>query len=553
MRSGQDKKVPHRRDEMTMGTDSDQIRHYEDLVRSRRRGAQSLLIPAEHRVNWNDAPSKFNIPVNAARVPLSTGLNSKELRLGEVTLSTSHGSRFVSIEELSDFLFLTMGILRRKLAVNWSLNGRRIAAHLSTTYSRGTASGGGLYPVVIYFLLRDRIGLQPGVYQYDDAHHALARVRLGSFEPFMAAAINFPDADSSELLVVLTLRFWKSAFKYHNFSFQVATQDLGACIGSMEQVAHALGLSTRTIYWFRDRLISSLLGLDTDREAPFAILTVGKGNSTDKRKAFPSESLEGVSTDFLPNIRHKMYERSGRTFIPEMLLSVHKATLLEEVKRPILSPSLWPLTIPSASHKVISCDFGSLLVHRQTNWGMFRREPALKAEILERVLEFVAYGAHYNSDLYMRRVALPSLRIALIAQNVANLQHGVYDYHFEIARLSRRNEWVSRLSMQSIYSLLNQNIDQVSAVLVLVGRLDAVLSTLGGRGIRVMNAEAGMAAQRAYLATAAFSLGCSAALGFDAHQVSKILGLDNGAEIPVLLIFIGHRCDEVFAYDFTLV
>jgi SagB-type dehydrogenase family enzyme len=554
MHPGKGKKVPQLRDEMTMGTDSDQIRHYVDLVRSRRRGARSLLIPADHRVDWNDAPSKFNIRVDAARVPLSSSLNSKGLRLGEsVILSTSHGGRFVSIEELSDFLLLTMGILRRKLAVNWSVNGRGIAAHRSTTYSRGTASGGGLYPVVIYFLLRDRIGLQPGVYQYDDAHHALTRVRLGSFEPSLAAAINFPEADSSDLLVVLTVRFWKSSFKYHNFSFQVATQDVGACIGSMEQVAHALGWSTTTIYWFRDRLISSLLGLDNDREAPFAILTVGKPNSTDRRKSFPSASLERVSTEHIPSIRHEMYERSRRTFIPEMLLPVHKATLLEKVQRPVLPPSLWPLTIPSTSQQIIRSDFGSLLAHRQTTWGMFRREPALEAEVLERVLEFVAYGVHYNSDLYRRRVALPSLRIALIAQNVANLQQGVYDYNFENARLSRPNNWVSRSSMQSIYSLMNQNIDQVSAVLVMVGRLDAVLSTFGGRGIRVMNAEAGMAAQRAYLATAALSLGCGAALGFDAHRVSEILDLDNDVEIPLLLIFIGHRCDDVFAYDFTLV
>src|ERR1700722_16745243 len=167
-----------------MGTDSDRIRYYENLVGSRRRGAPSLLIPADHRVDWNDAPSKFNIYVDAARVPLSSGLNCKELRIGEsVTASTNHRNPFASIEELSDFLLLTAGILRRKLAVNWSLNGREIAMHRNTTYSRGTASGGGLYPVVVYLLLRDQVGSQPGVYHYDDAHHALTRLRLGSFEP----------------------------------------------------------------------------------------------------------------------------------------------------------------------------------------------------------------------------------------------------------------------------------------------------------------------------------------------------------------------------------
>jgi SagB-type dehydrogenase family enzyme len=226
--------------------------------------------------------------------------------------------------------------------------------------------------------------------------------------------------------------------------------------------------------------------------------------------------------------------------------------LLEEVRRPVLPPSLWPLSIPSIPHKIVSSDLPSLLMHRETNWGMFRREPALEAEVLERVLEFIAYGVQYKSDLYPCRVALPSLRIALIAQNIKNLEQGVYDYGFADAQLSRRNDWVSAWSLQLIYSLMNQNIDQVSAILVVVGRLDAVLTTLGGRGIRVMNAEAGMAAQRAYLATAALSVGCGAALGFDAHRIGEILDLDKNAEIPLLLIFVGHRCDEAFAYDFAL-
>src|SRR4029077_19813792 len=161
-------------------------------------------------------------------------------------------------------------------------------------------------------------------------------------------------------------------------------------------------------------------------------------------------------------------------------------------------------------------------------------------------------GVQYKSDLYPCRVALPSLRIALIARNVKNMEQGVYDYGFADSQLSRRNDWASRSSAQPIYSMMNHNIDQVSAILVVVGRLDAILTTLGGRGIRVMNAEAGMAAQRAYLATAALSIGCGAALGFDAHRISEILDLDKNAEIPLLLIFVGHLCDKAFAYDFAL-
>jgi nitroreductase len=100
--------------------------------------------------------------------------------------------------------------------------------------------------------------------------------------------------------------------------------------------------------------------------------------------------------------------------------------------------------------------------------------------------------------------------------------------------------------------LANHNVDQVSAILVLTGRLDAVLSTMGARGIRVMNAEVGIAAQRAYMAAAAFSLGCGAALGFDSQRISAVLDANDDLEIPLLLIFIGQRSRALIGYDFTL-
>ena len=537
-----------------MGNNIDAIRHYEDLVFSRRRGAPSALIPDDHRVNWSDAPSKFSIYPKSARVPLSDGLNFKELRLGKCkATSTTPCCEYVSIEELSDFLLLTAGILRSKLSVNWSLDGTEIAAHQRATYTRGTASGGGLYPVAVYLLLRDRLAMQPGLYHYDDAHHGLTRLRLGNFESLVATAVDHQRATSSDLLVILTVRFWKSIFKYHNFSYQVVTQDIGASIGSMEQVAHALGWNITVIYWFRDRLLSALLGLDFDNEAPFAVLTASKNTSRDDPKdklvaaASPDRSVQK-----LPDICHRIYERSRKTFLPEMLLRIHKETLLEEVSRPFLPASTWPLSLKSIQHKTMSANLCSLLTHRETSWGRFRREPALGDELLRQVLGFVAYGVQYNSDLYQCRVALPSLRIALIAQYVTNLPQGVYDYGFSDSRLTLRKKWACQSSLQPIYFLPNHNLDQVAAVLVVVGRIGAALSTLGGRGIRVMNAEAGMAAQRAYIATAALSLGCGAALGFDAHQISEILALDNGVEIPLLLIFIGHQCETAFAYDFPL-
>jgi SagB-type dehydrogenase family enzyme len=235
-----------------------------------------------------------------------------------------------------------------------------------------------------------------------------------------------------------------------------------------------------------------------------------------------------------------------------MFSQVHEHTLLEKVERPILEPSVWPLGTTSVPQESIAGDLCSLLAHRETGWGRFRCEPPLDDSVLKQVLGFVADGVHYSSDLYGCRVALPTLRISVIAQSVANLPRGVYDYRFSDSQLSLRKSRAHETSLQSVYFLTNHNVDQVSAVLVVVGRIDPVLKTFGGRGIRVMNAETGMAAQRAYIAAAAFSLGCGAVLGFDSYQIGRLLDLDDTLEIPLLLIFIGHQSQAAAAYDFAL-
>jgi SagB-type dehydrogenase family enzyme len=536
-----------------MENSSDEIRLYEELVHSKRVGAPNPLIPPDYRVNWLDAPSRFSMYLDSARVALSGGLNRRELRLGEPPESSvASNCRTVSLDEISDFLFLSAGVLRRKLVVNWGVEGSRVVANRGTTYSRGSASGGGLYPVAAYLVLREQLGL-PGVYHYDAAHHGLTRLRLGNSALAVAAALDYQDADSSDFWIVLTVHFWRNAFKYHNFGYQVVSQDVGANIGSMEQVANSLGWNTTVIYWFRDRLLCSLLSLDVANDAPFAVIAVRKNVCGVRRPdALPPAQESRSSSQDIPPIRQQLYERSHKAFLPEMLSRVHERTLLDDVHRPPLKPLVWKLGVSSRPQKSIVAELGAVLANRETSWGRFRREPPLDEEVLRQILGFVADGVHYNTDVYGCRVALPTLRISVIAQSVSNLPRGVYDYDFSDSGLSPRKSLTLSASLQSLYLLTNHNVDQVSAVLLLVGRLDCVLKTFGARGIRVMNAETGIAAQRAYMAAAAFSLGCGAALGFDSHQVTELLDLDETLEVPLLLVFVGNQSKSAFAYDFSL-
>jgi len=302
-------------------TDTDIVRYYQRLVQSRRIGSKSELIPADHRVDWNDAPSKFTIRTGTSRVWLPPPLSNESLMLGSRPSSAQSTAPYrIDLADLSDFLFLTTGVLDRRIRVNWNLDDKQISKFGRAVYGRGTASGGGLYPISPYLIVNSRMAIPEGVYQYDDAHHALSRVRMGDHTRAAAAAIGTSYTRSADLLVVLTARFWKTAFKYHGFAYQVLAHDVGACVGSMEQVGYSLGWQLRIIYWFCDQMLASLLGSETDREAPMIVLAINRSVRDAEDSTEPSSRVaNSARSRFLPRIQSQVYERSKRTFVPDLI------------------------------------------------------------------------------------------------------------------------------------------------------------------------------------------------------------------------------------------
>jgi SagB-type dehydrogenase family enzyme len=493
-----------------------------------------------------DAPNRFDVFLKSTRVPLSSGLNFKDLRLGRIRAQPPQ-SHLQYPEALSDFLLLTAGLVRRKLALNWTVRGRKTATDLRPIYSRGTASGGGLYPLNVYLVLRSRIGV-PGVYGYDVGHHSLTRIRLAHLESLITTALEW--TASPDLWFIITARFWRTIFKYHSLSYQIITQDVGALLGSMEQVAYSLGWTAKVFYWFHDQAVARLLRLELETEAPFAVLSVKQGaseNDAGDNQAAPS------ADDSLRNGYHcRIYEQSQKRPMPAMLRRIHEATLLNEVRRPYSRISKWKLLTPMTDRACIDANLCSILKDRETSWGLFRSEPAIQLSTLKKLFDFVACGVRYQTDLYKQHVVLPTVRFSLIAQYVNGLRAGAYDFSSSRSEFSLCSTQPDPMSMQGLYFLANHNLDQVGAILVVIGRIELVLQSLGPRGIRVLNAEAGIAAQRAYMASTALSLGCGAILGFDGRKIDQILGLTK-EEMPLLLILLGSRCANAFAYDFPLV
>ena len=106
--------------------------------------------------------------------------------------------------------------------------------------------------------------------------------------------------------------------------------------------------------------------------------------------------------------------------------------------------------------------------------------------------------------------------------------------------------------VQRHYMLTNYNINEVAAVMVITGRLEALVNAYGARGYRMLSVEVGQLAQTTYLAATARGLGVGAVLGIDNLAVDEFLGIEKTDERSMLFILLGHERAGRAGYDHGL-
>jgi SagB-type dehydrogenase family enzyme len=252
------------------------------------------------------------------------------------------------------------------------------------------------------------------------------------------------------------------------------------------------------------------------------------------------------------------YEHSKNVFLPDLLRNVHRDAIGDGERRAEIDPfSQWqPASVGATACQELpeGCNMGAgfsqALLNRASSYGRFRYNPPLTLEELAQLFCFINCGGKLKTDVYTRSKTPMAVRLSLIARNVSGLMCGIYGYDPILRRLMLlRPGEVDQL--QKLYFLENYNLEQIAAIIVIVGRLQEVLSAWGSRGVRIMNAEAGMIAQRCYLAASALGLGCGAALGVNAILMNPVVEADGEHESAILQIFIGHQVASADAYDFT--
>ncbi|MFU8874096.1 SagB family peptide dehydrogenase [Micromonospora sp. SL4-19] len=528
------------------------VREYTEAVFRR---ARIPMEPLNYEVDWVDQPSRHVSYPGAPRLPLPATLPDlptlRDLFTGE-HLPPPVGW---SLPRLAALLRLSYGVLDRRLTVNWNQDLAKRTHFEHAVWGRGTASGGGMYPVELYLVAGSSGPLLPGVYHYGTGQHVLERLLVGDVSGTVRAAAG-DSAGTADSFLVASIRFWKNSFKYNSFCYHVVTQDLGALLGSWDLLARALGAPLPRLLGFDPAPVDRLLGFDGDRESVFAVVPLtweGGHPAVDGGGATRTGSAGEPAATADVRVRYPAFERSRRLREFPAVTAVHRAAaapatpaaaaLAGAAPRALTGE---PVTLPGPLLERLERPLSAVLATRSSSFGRFRRPPDLTAAELGTTLAFAAAGRHHPADVGLPADAPALTRLWVFANHVGGLATGSYAYcprrHTLLPAGPEPDGGMSAF-LQQQYFLTNYTMGQVGAVLAISGRLDAVLDAVGPRGYRILNAEIGAVAQRAYCAASAQRVGCGAVLGFDNVSMDAALGLAGTDERTVLFLLLGRHPD----------
>jgi putative peptide maturation dehydrogenase len=150
------------------------------------------------------------------------------------------------------------------------------------TLKRTSPSAGGFHPIEAYAVITAVDELEPGLYHYNGAEHALERMASLGVDEARSAATEFVCGQTyfgdAHVLVVLAARFDRAFWKYRNHRKALAAlmMDAAHLSQTLYLVATELGLGAFVTAAVNNADIEERLGLDGYREGVLAVCGFGK-------------------------------------------------------------------------------------------------------------------------------------------------------------------------------------------------------------------------------------------------------------------------------------
>jgi SagB-type dehydrogenase family enzyme len=206
----------------------------------------------------------------AIAIPLPTVQPGNGLSFEDVVTKRRSIRRFsnvpLDLTEISKLLYFGNGITG-KLAPS----GQGIVQPV-----RAAPSGGALYPIELYLAVCNGTDIEPGIYHYVAATHALEQLALGDFAPALSEATSDSALFShASITIILTAMFERTRFKYGERGYRFALLEAGHIAQNILLTSTALDLGGVAVGGFIDDEINEILGIDGVDEASIYMIALG--------------------------------------------------------------------------------------------------------------------------------------------------------------------------------------------------------------------------------------------------------------------------------------
>ncbi len=480
----------------------------------------------EHSLDFSNQPLPFKMYKDLPPIPLPRELRPVAMpALSAIAAPPSEGDevRVPDLENLATLLYLGAGITRERRGPGWSIQ------------FRAASCTGALYHIDLYLVCGDLPGLPAGVYHFGPQDFALRRLRARDCRAVLIRATAGETAvAAAPATLVATSTFWRNAWKYQARAYRHAFWDAGTILANLLAAAAGLSLPSRLVLGFVDEAVNRLIGVDGQREAALALLTLGRS------AAAPAEIrplLEPLSLDTVPLSRVEIDYPAIRAMHGTSCLASETEVASWRGAGPSGDPPpasgttvpLRPLTDGEAPH-----DSLTEVIRRRGSTRTFARESLVLAE-LSTMLERTTRGVPAD---FLQPPGATLNALYLIVHAVNDLAPGLYVYQRAGRVLERIGAGDFR--SQAGYLGLEQALPADASVNVYcLAELGRILNRFGNRGYRAAQLEGGILGGKLYLAAYALRLGATGLTFYD-DEVTRFFSPHAAGKSVMFLTALGR-------------
>jgi SagB-type dehydrogenase family enzyme len=482
-----------------------------------------------HFLDFANQPLPFKIypALEPARLPTEvhqTGVAALSAIAESVSAQTDAAPDLKAVAQL---LYLSAGITRHR-----KYSGGEI-------YFRAAACTGALYEVELYLVCDDLAGLQAGVYHFAPAEFGLRRLRAGDYRSVLLEATGGePAIAHAPLTIACTCTYWRNSWKYQARTYRHFGWDNGTLLANLLAVATAMGLPAKVVCGFVDDTVNGLLDIDCQREVAFSLVALGYGSGissqTDPRVSAEVSPL-GLAT--VPLSRHEIDY--------PLMREMHAGSALHSTEEVAMWRGRTPLThLPPPVEQVVQIEPFSdagmprdpieQVILRRGSSRRFDRTPISLAQ-LSTMLDRATRGVPAD---FLSPMGSQLNHLYLIVHAVEGLEPGAYVFHRDrglVECLKQEN-----FRDQAGYLGLEQQLPADAAVdIFFLADLRPILQSLGNRGYRAVQLEAGILGGKLYLGAYAQHLGATGLTFYD-DDLTRFFSPHAEGKSAIFLVALGR-------------